>query len=269
MIQAGTISTGSRSARGRRGILDEFDQGVAEHHLARGGRYVLPQNGLCGVAGGAAGHRRGEIGEQIAVALDQVGAATGDCGAQDFRVHPGQVAGGQHVQQLPRGEADDAAVRGLGAVVGAGRLSPPGFGQEERLVPGVERGGAPGGVVEAVVAGQRSNDGLARQGGAEALPVLQGERRQIQATERGVGQVRAAQSRPAMAWPTGDRPMVRRLSAACTSRSRGAQRAAGTVAACLTAISLMESLCLRMAPFERSMGTGALMGIKGGQGLLF
>ena len=84
MIQAGTISTGSAADRGgRRRILDQLDQLVAEHDLAGRGGEVLADLEAVGLA--APPWRRCRSRQQVIAPASEVGPAAGAGGLRSPR----------------------------------------------------------------------------------------------------------------------------------------------------------------------------------------
>lgn len=124
---------------GRRAVLDQFDQVIAEHDLAGRGREIhadLEALRACdgSTAGGAAG-----IVECIAGAPHEARAAGERRALEHLGIGERKIGRREHVEQLARGKRDHVLMvtRGAGHVVG--RVAPPLLGQQKTLVPQAKR----------------------------------------------------------------------------------------------------------------------------------
>ena len=106
MIQAGTISTGSApTVGGRRRVLDQLDQRVAEHDLAgRGGEVVADRE----AAGGAPPASPPDRAASCCMPCREIAAAGGAGGLDHLGIEPGHVGRRYQIEPLPHREGDDA-----------------------------------------------------------------------------------------------------------------------------------------------------------------
>ena len=150
---------------GRRRVLDELDQLVLEHDLARRGRDVLADlEGLhVGLADRELALAALEVGQQVLQALDQVLALALDRRLHDLRVGQGEVGRRHRVDELARIELDLLRRLVVDALDLLDRALQPARGEQVGLLEVVEHDLVlPGRIGEALVALGRLGDRLDR-----------------------------------------------------------------------------------------------------------
>ncbi len=112
LIQGGKISSGrSINLIRRRRILQQLHDLIAEHHLARGGGNILPDDETVSrLADGKLAMAALDIGQEIVQPLDQILAIGSDGGLEHIGVGQGEIGGGQRVGELAGIKGDPAAL---------------------------------------------------------------------------------------------------------------------------------------------------------------
>ena len=180
----------------RRRVLDQLDQVVAQHHLARRHRDFVARPEARAVGRRLAGEVRQRVAPPVVRALRQVHAARFHRARDDFRIGRQEVGRAQHVEHLARGERDHPLVMAADAGDVVGRVPDPLLHQQEALVDQVERRLLPRRIDEAPVLRQRVD---ARLGLAAA----------------------SLRARRARTWPPCAAPCSR-VPSACRARTRDA-----------------------------------------------
>ena len=135
----------------RRRILDQFDEAVAIHDLARGHAEVTADLERLGAGGLFAAGKALEVVEKVLRAAHEVHACLLDGALQDLRIRRDEVRWREHIEPLAGRELDDVFVLPGNPPHPRRGVVPPLLGEQEALMDQVVRPGMPRLAVETMV----------------------------------------------------------------------------------------------------------------------
>ena len=124
---------------GGRGVLDQFDQVVAENHLARRDRDGFADDEFRIPGRLIRRQQPHQVVTPVLPAKDKVLATGLKRFFQHFGIGGGEIGGRQHIEHLAHREFDDRLVLRRHAAHAGGRVTPPLLSQQECLCQQVER----------------------------------------------------------------------------------------------------------------------------------
>ena len=158
--------------RGLRGVLQQLDEAVAEHHLAGRDRHLLADLEGLGAGGASALDRAARVVEPVLEAADQILPGLGGRALQELGVGLQEVGRGGRLEQHAPGEIRPRECGGVRAGLRLQRFLPPGgpVGVGARI--GVEGPDVPGfpGKTQFLVTGRQR---LPAGGAGEELPAVE------------------------------------------------------------------------------------------------
>ena len=190
MIQAGTISTGSRATSGVAGAywissIRSLRRTTAPGVAARS----RPTRNASGPPPPTNADRTSAT--KLAAPWRKLPPPVCWTARMTSGLSQGDVRRRKHVDPLADAERDDAPIAGVDFRRAVGRLVPPFLGEKKRLGVETERRLAPSRILKTMVARRRRDRRLADDRLAEAHRLLDRRRGQLRAPERGVGEMDA------------------------------------------------------------------------------